>query len=783
MTQFGIGQPVRRVEDRRFVTGRGRYLDDIVRPRQAQAVFLRSPHAHARIRAVDTSAAAASPGIVAVLTGANLAADGLGTVPCVSGIANRDGSSAVLPPRPAMVADRVRHVGDTVAMVIADSAAAARDAADLIAVDYEELPATVDTGRALGPGQPLVWDEAKGNLCFDWEVGDAAAVATAAAGARHEVTLTLVNNRVVVNSMEPRGAIGEYEPGEDCYTLWSSTQGSHFVRNLLAEHVLRVPENRIRVVTPDVGGGFGMKLFLYPEHVLVLWAAKRLGRPVKWVPDRADSFMTDTQGRDNVTRLDLALDENLKFLGLKVELLANMGAYLSNFAPEIPTFSGAVMHSGVYAIPAIHVAVKGVFTHTVPVDAYRGAGRPEAAYALERLIEFAARRLGVAPEELRRGNLVPAAAMPYATPLGLTYDSGDFVRNLDQALASADLAGFPARRAAAAKRGRYRGLGQAVYIEQSGFPPDEFAELRFDPSGTLTILMGSQSSGQGHQTAYAQLAAEKLGLALDMIRVQQGDTAAIAFGRGTGGSRSIPVGGGALMHAADKLIAKGRRIAAHLLEAAEADIAFAVGSDGGDFAIAGTDRKVPLDAVARAAFNPAQLPADVEPGFAESGHFTPPAPTFPNGVHVCEVEIDPETGITRIERYLVVDDFGIVINPLLLAGQVNGGIAQGVGQAMLERTVFDSDSGQLVSGTLLDYALPRADDLPALEFAYNIVPCRTNPLGVKGAGEAGAIGSPPALINAIVDALGPLGIDHIDMPATPEVVWRAIRGATPRQAA
>jgi aerobic carbon-monoxide dehydrogenase large subunit len=774
MTQFGIGQPVRRVEDRRFITGRGRYLDDISRPRQAHAVFLRSPHAHARIRAIDTTEAVATPGVIAVLTGTDLAADSLGPVPCVSGVAG-----AVLPPRPAMVADRVRHVGDTVAMVVAESAGAARDAADLVAVDYEELPAAVDTVGALVPGQPPVWDEAKGNVCFEWAVGDAAAVAKAASAARHRISLTLVNNRVVVNSMEPRGAIGEYDPGEDSYALWSSTQGSHFVRNLLAEHVFRIPENRIRVVTPDVGGGFGMKLFLYPEHVLVLWAARRIGRTVKWVPDRADSFMTDTQGRDNVTKLDLALDEDLKFLGLSVELTANMGAYLSNFAPEIPTFSGAVMHSGVYRIPAIHVAVKGVFTHTTPVDAYRGAGRPEAAYALERLVEFAARKLGVGPAELRRRNLVPAAAMPYATPLGLTYDSGDFARNLDQALKSADLAGFAARRAAASARGHYRGLGQAVYIEQSGFPPDEFAELRFDPSGTLTILMGSQSSGQGHQTAYAQLASEKLGLDLDKIRVQQGDTAAIAFGRGTGGSRSIPVGGAALMHAADKLIAKGKRIAAHLLEAAEADIGFAEG----EFAISGTDRKVTLDAVARIAFNPAQLPADLEPGFAESGHFTPPAPTFPNGVHVCEVEIDPETGIVRIERYLVVDDFGVIINPLLLAGQVNGGIAQGVGQAMLERTVFDPESGQLLSGSFLDYALPRADDLPALEFAYNIVPCRTNPLGVKGAGEAGAIGSPPALINAIVDALGELGIDHIDMPATPEVVWRAIRAARPRQAA
>jgi carbon-monoxide dehydrogenase large subunit len=533
------------------------------------------------------------------------------------------------------------------------------------------------------------------------------------------------------------------------------------------------------VVTPDVGGGFGMKLFLYPEHVLVLWAAKQLGRPVKWIPDRSDSFMTDTQGRDNLTRLDLALDDELRFLGLSVEITANMGAYLSNFAPEIPTFSGAMMYSGVYALPAIHVGVKGVFTHTVPVDAYRGAGRPEAAYAVERLIDAASRRLGVAPDELRRRNFIKPAAMPHTTALGLTYDSGDFARNMVDALAAADSAGFAARREAARSRGRYRGLGHAVYIEQSGFPPDEFAELRFDQSATLTILIGSQSSGQGHQTAYAQLAAEKLSLSLDHIRVLQGDTDAIAFGRGTGGSRSLPVGGAALVLAADKLIAKGKKIAAHLMEASEADIAFA----DGEFAIAGTDRAVSLDAVARAAFDPSQLPPGLEPGFAETGHFTPPAPTFPNGCHVCEVEIDPETGHIAILRYLVVDDFGTVINPLLLGGQVHGGIAQGVGQAMLERCVYEEGSGQLVTGTLSDYALPRAEDLPALEFSYNVVPCRTNPLGVKGAGEAGAIGAPPALVNAVVDALLPLGIDHLDMPLTPERVWRALRDAAAPKAA
>jgi carbon-monoxide dehydrogenase large subunit len=779
MKQFGIGQPIRRVEDRRFLTGFGRYLDDVARPRPAHAVLLRSPHANARIRALDSSAAAAMPGVLAVLTGEDLARDGIGPIPCASALTNRDQSPMAMPPRPALVRDRVRHVGDAVAMVVAETADAARDAAEQIAVEYEPLPAVVDTAHALDPGQPAVWDQHSGNLCFDWETGDGAAVGRAAAMARHRVSLTLINNRIIVNSMEPRGALGEYDPGEDSYTLWSSTQGSHFLRNLLAEHVFDIPENRIRVVTPDVGGGFGMKLFLYPEHVLVLWAAKRLGRPVKWLPDRSEAFMSDTQGRDNVTRLDLALDEGLRFTGLSVEILANMGAYLSNFAPEIPTFSGAVMHSGVYAIPAIHVAVKGVFTNTVPVDAYRGAGRPEAAYALERLIDVAARRLGVAPDELRRRNFITPAAMPHTTPLGLVYDSGDFARNMRDALAAADAAGFPARRAESRARGRYRGLGHAVYIEQSGFPPDEFAELRFDPAGTLTVLMGSQSSGQGHQTAYAQLASERLGLPLDKIRVLQGDTAMIGFGRGTGGSRSLPVGGAALGHAADKLVAKGKRIAAHLLEAAEADMAF----DDGVFAISGTDRNVSIDAVARAAFNPAQLPPGLEPGFDESGHFTPPAPTFPNGCHVCEVEIDPETGIIEIVRYFVVDDFGTVINPLLLRGQVHGGIAQGIGQAMLERCVYEEGSGQLVTGTLTDYALPRAEDLPPLDFRYNVVPCRTNPLGVKGAGEAGAIGAPPALVNAVVDAVAVLGIDHLDMPLTPERLWRALRDAPQQKAA
>ncbi|HVH75724.1 MAG TPA: xanthine dehydrogenase family protein molybdopterin-binding subunit [Stellaceae bacterium] len=779
MTQFGIGQPVRRVEDRRFLTGRGRYLDDIERPRQAYLFVLRSPHAHAGLRRIDTAAARAAPGVLAVLTGDDLAADRIGTIPCLSGLQNRDGSAMPMPPYPALTQSRVRHVGNPVAAIVAETAAMARDASELVAVDYEPLPAAADTVAALAPGAPAVWDEAPGNLAFDWELGDRETVERTLIAARHKVSLDLVNNRVVVNSMEPRGAIGEYDAGEDAFTLWSSTQGSHFLRNLLAEHVFKIPENRVRVVTPDVGGGFGMKLFLYPEHILVLWAAKRVGRPVKWVPSRSEDFVSDTQGRDNVTRLELALDENLVFQALAVSTLANMGAYLSNFAPEIPTFSGAVMLSGVYRIPAIHARIKGVYTHTVPVDAYRGAGRPEAAYALERLVDLAARQLGVSPAELRRNNAIPPRAMPYKTALTLTYDSGQFARNMEDALGHAQAQGLAARKSASAARGRCRGQGYAVYIEQSGMGADEFAELRFDPAGTLTMLMGTQSSGQGHQTAYAQLAAERLGMLPEKVRVLQGDSAAIGFGRGTGGSRSLPVGGAAAAHAAEKLIQKGRKIAAQLLEAAEADVLF----EDGQFAIAGTDRAVGIEEVARAAFDPTKLPEGLEPGFAESGHFTPPAPTFPNGCHLCEVEVDPDTGQIAIERYLVVDDFGTVVNPLLLQGQVQGGVAQGVGQAMLENCVYDGESGQLLSGSLSDYALPRADDLPAILFSYNVVPCRTNPLGVKGAGEAGAIGAPPALVNAVLDALAPFGVGTLDMPLTPERVWRAIRAARQRKAA
>jgi len=778
MGQFGMGQAVRRVEDKRFVTGTGRYTDDVNLPRQAYAAILRSPHAHARILRIDAEAARAAPGVIGVFTHADMAADGWGSIECAAPVPNKDGSPPKFPPHYSLAEDKVRHVGDGVAFVVAETLAEAKDALDLVEVEYETLPAATDLATCLEPGQPLVWDIAPKNLCLDWETGDEKAVEAALAKAKHIVELELVNNRIVVNSMEPRGALGLWEPGEERWSLWSSTQGSHFVRKLLSAQI-ETPENRIRVVTPDVGGGFGMKLFLYPEHGMVLFAAKRLGRPVKWTGERSDAFMTDTHGRDNLTRARLALDADGHFLALRVDTIANLGAYLSNYGPFIPTFAGTAMLAGVYRTPAIYCAVKSVFTHTVPVDAYRGAGRPESAYIVERMVDHAARKLGMSPAEIRKRNFIRPEEMPFRTALARTYDSGEFAENLDAALKAADAAGFAARKAAARARGRLRGLGVATYIEECGGGFDEVAEVRFDPSGSATVLVGTQSSGQGHQTAYAQLLAEKMGLDLGEIRVVQGDTETMSFGRGTGGSRSLPVAGVAVERAAEKLIEKGRRIAAHRLEAAEADIEFRDGA----YRIAGTDRSVDIRKVAKAAFDPMQLPAGLEQGFAEKVHFMPPDSTYPNGCHVCEVEIDPDTGRVELVRFLVVDDFGKVVNPLLLAGQVHGGVAQGIGQAVLEGCRYDPETGQLLTGSFNDYALPRADDVPPVEFAFNVVPCKTNPLGIKGAGEAGAIGAPPAVINAIVDALAEFGVEHIDMPATPERVWRAIHGASFRAAA
>jgi aerobic carbon-monoxide dehydrogenase large subunit len=758
--QFGIGQPVRRKEDRRFITGAGRYLDDIKLPDAAYAYVLRSPHGHAAIRSIDAAAARACPGVLAVLTGADAEADGVRPVPCLAPVAVKPGTPAqAMPRRPALATERVRHVGDGVALVIAETREQAKDAAEQIAVEYEMLPAVTDLAAAVKPGAPQIWPEAPGNANFVWADGDKAKTDSAFAKAARIVAVEVVNNRVVPNSMEPRGAIGLFDKASGGYTLYASSQGAHLLKEIIAGAIL--PEagaEKIRVVTPDVGGGFGMKIFVYPEYILLLWAARRLGRPVKWIAERSEGFVSDTQGRDNLTKAELALDAEGKFLAIRVSTLANMGAYLSNFGPLIPTEAGKGMHVGVYAIPAAYVEVTGVFTNTVPVDAYRGAGRPEAAYMLERLVDRAGRETGLGPAEIRRRNFIASGAMPFKTALGHTYDSGDFAANLVKAMEAAEWAGFPARKAESARRGKRRGIGMSYYIEVCGGAPGIPAQLRFERDDSVSLIVGTQSNGQGHETAYAQIVAERLGIPFDKITLRQGDTAAMAAGSFTGGSRSVPVGGVASRMAADIVIDKGKQQAADLLEAAAADIEFR----DGNYVVAGTDRMVDIFSVARAAPEP----------LAGEAEFAPEVATFPNGCHICELELDPETGRVALLRYTVVDDFGEVINPLLLGGQVHGGIAQGIGQALLERTVYD-ETGQLLSGSFTDYAMPRAGDLPSIDFRWNPIPCRTNPLGIKGAGEAGAIGAPPAVLNALSDALGGAAID---MPATPERLWRALKG-------
>jgi carbon-monoxide dehydrogenase large subunit len=774
MGRFGVGQAVRRSEDPRLLTGRGRYADDIDLPRQAHAVFLRSPHAHALIEAIDTARAAAAPGVLGVYTAADVAAAGLGALPCLSPVVSHDGSPMVDAPRPLLAAERVRHVGDTVAMVVAEDVARGKDAAELIAVDYEPLPAVADTAAAVQPGAPLVWDEAASNTCFDWRIGDAAATERAFAAAAHVTAVDLVNNRIVANPLEPRAALGDYDRAEDRYTLHTSTQGSHKLRNVLSESVLKVPAANVRVVTRDVGGSFGIKIFVYAEQALVLWAARKLGRPVKWTSERGEGFITDTHGRDHATRAELALDADGRFLGLRVSIIANLGAYVSAFGPFIPTDCCCPMLTGVYTLPAAHAKVRGVFTHTVPVDAYRGAGRPEAAYLIERLVDVAALELGLAPAELRRRNYVSPSAMPYRTALGMTFDHGDFARNMDDAMARAGWADFPARRAEARARGKLRGIGLANYIERCGGPGNEEAEIRFEPDGAVIVSVGTQSNGQGHETAYAQVVAERLGVPFESIRVAQGDTASIRRGEGTGGSRSLAIGGTAIGAAAARIIEQGKHIAAHLLETAAVDIEF---SDG-IFSVAGTDRAVPIVELAKASFDPSTAAAaGIKPGLDEFGRAQVKEPTYPNGCHVCEVEIDEETGLVSVVAYTVVDDFGKLVNPLLVEGQVHGGVVQGIGQALLERCAYEAESGQLLSASFMDYCIPRADDVPSIAFATNETPCTSNPLGVKGCGEAGAIGAPPAVVNAVVDALSEFGVRHIDMPATPELIWRAIERA------
>ena len=777
--RFGIGQPVRRVEDARLLAGVGRYIDDINLPRQAYACFLRSPHAHAELRRIDASAARRAPGVLGVFVGDELVKAGVGPIPCTAPLDNRDGTAMKMPDRHAIAVGRVRHVGEIVAIVAAESLALAKDAAELIEVDYASLPSVVDTAGALAPDAPQIWGFAKRNQVFDWTMGDEARTRVAFAKAARIVKIDLINNRVVPSSLETRGAIGDYSPADDRLTLHCSSQGGWSIKQLLAGDIFKLPPRQIRVVTPDVGGGFGMKLFTYPEYVAVLFAARALKRPVKWAGERGEAFLADTHGRDHVTHAELALDKDAKFVGLHVRTTANLGAYLSNYGPFIPTGAGTAMLAGVYTTPAIFVEVTGVYTNTAPLDAYRGAGRPEANYVVERLVDAAARELGIPCDELRRRNFIPSSAMPYKTALDTTYDSGDFVRNMTDAMKNADWAGFAARRTTAVERGRLRGIGMATYIEACGGGPDESARIRFDPSGDVAILVGGQSNGQGHETFYAQLAADRLGVPFERIRVIQGDTDQIVYGNSTGGSRALSVGGSAVLGAADRIIVKGKKFAAHLLEAAEADIEF----KDGVFAIAGTDRRKTITEIAKASFDMASLPKELSPGLDESANFLSPASTFPNGCHVCELEIDRGTGMVEIVRYTIVDDFGRVVNPLTLAGQVHGGTVQGIGQALYERCVYDPESGQLLTGSFMDYCLPRADGVPEFDFSYNEVPCAANPLGVKGSGEAGAIGAPPAVMNAIVDALAPLGVRDIDMPATPEKIWRAIQAAPSLRAA
>jgi carbon-monoxide dehydrogenase large subunit len=768
MAKFGMGQPVKRLEDHKFITGAGRYTDDIELSNASHGFVLRSPHAHARITSISTDAALKAPGVILILTAEDIKSADYGSLPCMIDLKNRDGSAMTKPERPILADGFVRHVGDPIAFIVAETIEAARDAAEQIEIDYEILPAIADTEGALSSNAAQVWPEAKRNLCFDWGLGDFDQAERLRKSAARVIELKIINNRVIPNAIEPRNALGQFENGR--YTLTVSSQGSHTIQGLLAEKVMKISKDELRVITPDVGGGFGTKIFIYPELPLVLLAAKKAGRPVRWIGERSDSFLSDAHGRDHVTTARLSLTKDNRFLGLEVDMIANLGAYLSHYGPFIPTMAGAQMYVGVYKWDAVAVHVKGVFTHTTPVDAYRGAGRPEAAYLVERLIDHAAAEIGISPAELRRINFVAPTDMPYQTMLGHVYDSGDFAKNMDDALALADVSNLPARKAAAKAKGKLRGLGLATYIESCGGGGDETAWIDVGADGKVVLMVGSQNNGQGHWTSYAQLVSDKLGIDIHDVTLIQGDTDVVPTGRGTGGSRAIPVGGAATVAATDRVIEKGKRFAAHYLETAEADIEFADAT----FTVAGTDKRMSLIEVAkRAADSP---PPGEDAGLKATDSFKPPAATFPNGCHVCEVEIDAMTGVIEIPGYWVVDDFGTILNPLMLAGQVHGGVAQGLGQALMELARYD-DAGQLLTGSFMDYTMPRADDLPHINFKTNVFPCTTNPLGVKGAGEAGAIGAPPAIVNAVVDAVREYGIKHLDMPITAEKIWRALADA------
>ncbi|MGE5513801.1 MAG: xanthine dehydrogenase family protein molybdopterin-binding subunit [Bacteroidota bacterium] len=779
MSVTGIGASVRRKEDHRFITGKGQYVDDINRERQAYAVFVRSPHAHANIKKIDISAASAAPGVLGIYTGEDLAADKIGNLICGWMIHSKDGSPMKAGPHPALAQGKVRYVGDHVAVVIAETLAEAKDAAELVAVDYDVLAPCIDLAKAQSPGQPQVHAEAPNNTVYAWHLGDKAAVDAAFAQAKHVTKIDLINNRLIPNAMEPRAAIGEYDSGQDAFTLYTTSQNPHVARLVLSAFIGIAPEHKLRVIAPDVGGGFGSKIFIYAEETVCVWAAKKVGRPVKWTADRSEAFLSDAHGRDHVTTAELAMDEGGKILALRARTKANLGAYLSTFSSSVPTYLYAPLLSGQYDIPAIYCEVDGVYTNTTPVDAYRGAGRPEATFVVERLVETAARQLKMDPAEFRRKNFIKS--FPHQTPVIMAYDAGDYDACMVKALEMADYANLAKRKAESARKGKLRGVGFSAYIEACGIAPSkavgslgagvglwESAEVRVNPVGTVEVLTGSHSHGQGHETTFAQLVSHRLGIPIEQISIVHGDTDKVQMGMGTYGSRSGAVGMSAISKALDKVVAKATKVASRCMEVPETDVDF----NDGVFSGRGTNKSMTFGEVALQAYVAHKFDSsEIEPGLKEGAFYDPKNFTFPSGVHIAEVEIDPETGVTRVERWTAVDDFGVLINPMIVEGQVHGGIAQGVGQAMLEGAVYD-ESGQLLTGSYMDYCMPRADDLPSFSIAMSNTPCPSNPLGVKGCGEAGAIAAPAALINAITDAIG---TEDIAMPATPQAVWRALQ--------
>jgi carbon-monoxide dehydrogenase large subunit len=787
MGATGVGAPVRRKEDQRFITGKGHYTDDINRPGQSYACFLRSPHAHARIKSIERAAAAAMPGVLAVLTGADLSADKIGSLICGWMITSKDGSQMKMAPHPAIALGKANFVGDTVAVVVAETLAQAMDAAEKVKVDYEVLPAVADPAKAQAENAPQIHDIAARNTIYQWQLGDAHAADAAFKAAKHVTSLDLVNNRLVPNAIEPRAAIAEYDPGSEGLTLWNTTQNPHVARLVISAFVGMAPEHRLRVIAPDVGGGFGSKIFIYPEEVVCLWAARKIGRPVKWVSGRSEAFLADAHGRDHVTHAEMAFDVDGTITGVRVKTIANLGAYMSTFSSSVPTYLYGTLLSGQYAIPAIYCEVDAVYTNTAPVDAYRGAGRPEATFVVERLVEVAAREMGMAPADLRRKNFI--SRFPHQTPVIMSYDAGDYHASLEKALKIADYDGLGKRKRESARHGKLRGLGFSTYIEACGIAPSqavgslgcgvglwESAEVRVNPTGSVEVLTGCHAHGQGHETTFAQIVSERLGIPFDNVSVVHGDTDKVQFGMGTYGSRSGAVGISAIVKALDKIEAKAKKVAAHLLEAAEGDIVF----QDGRFTVGGTDKSVAWSDVSLNAYIAHKFSGhELEPGLKEGAFYDPTNFTFPAGCHICEVEVDPQTGESAIVAWTAVDDFGTVVNPMIVEGQVHGGIAQGVGQALLERAVYDKD-GQLVTGSLMDYCMPRAHDFPALKVGMTETKSPSNPLGIKGCGEAGAIAAPVAVINALTDAIGS---EELAMPATAQTVWRSLQKANSTRAA